>query len=92
MMVLGIQKSVIDQVLHANVLQRINDSAYYGNEYSLNEVMNNLTAAIFVADKNATTLSQSLQANRVRFSLEQNEQIRQFGKSRCTIPAAEYFG
>ncbi|MDP4490080.1 zinc-dependent metalloprotease [Pseudoalteromonas piscicida] len=70
MMVLGIQKSVIDQVLHANVLQRINDSAYYGNEYSLNEVMNNLTAAIFVADKNATTLSQSLQANRVRFSLE----------------------
>lgn len=60
-MVLGMQKSVLDQVLHANVLQRISDSAYYGNEYSLNEVMNDLTAAIFVADKNATTLSQNLQ-------------------------------
>ncbi|USD28395.1 zinc-dependent metalloprotease [Pseudoalteromonas sp. SCSIO 43201] len=60
-MVLGMQKSVLDQVLHANVLQRISDSAYYGNQYSLNEFLNDLSAAIFVDDKHATTLSRNLQ-------------------------------
>ncbi|HET6244161.1 MAG: zinc-dependent metalloprotease [Bacteroidetes bacterium] len=50
--VLQIQKNVFDHILHPTVLQRINDSELYGNEYSLSEMLNDLTDAIFKEDLN----------------------------------------
>ncbi|WP_440054496.1 zinc-dependent metalloprotease [Pseudoalteromonas sp. T1lg65] len=64
-MVLGMQKSVLDHILHANVLQRLSDTALYGNEYSLHSFMNDLTAGIFTKEKHTSTLSQNLQVEYV---------------------------
>ncbi|MEI8643833.1 zinc-dependent metalloprotease [Pseudoalteromonas sp. Hal040] len=60
-MILGMQKLVLAQLLHPAVMLRISDSAMYGNEYSLNQFMNDLTASIFVDSKKANTLSHNLQ-------------------------------
>ncbi|MEE4244627.1 MAG: zinc-dependent metalloprotease [Kangiellaceae bacterium] len=62
-MVLGAQKRTLNHLLHQNVLARITDTALYGNEYSLNEYMNDLTAAIFDADLSGdvNTYRQNLQ-------------------------------
>jgi len=61
MMVLNMQKSVLDQLLHKNVLTRISDTSLYGNNYSLNEVLTDLTAAIFVETKELSSTSQNIQ-------------------------------
>ncbi|SFD15162.1 protein of unknown function [Pseudoalteromonas denitrificans DSM 6059] len=50
-MVLNVQVSVLNQLLHANVLQRISDTSLYGNEYDLTTYMKDLTAAIFIDEK-----------------------------------------
>jgi hypothetical protein len=55
--VLAVQKSVLDHLLHPNVLQRMSDTELYGNEYPLAEMMDDLTAAIFDADKNSSVNS-----------------------------------
>lgn len=62
-MVLNMQKSVLSQLLHPNVLKRISDTSLYGNEYSLNEVLGDLTAAIFTKE---STLSHNVQVDYVR--------------------------
>ena len=61
--ILAIQKGVIDHLLHENTLERIVDSELYGNEYSLTEVMTELTNAIFKADitGNVSSVRQNLQ-------------------------------
>ncbi|MEQ3512231.1 zinc-dependent metalloprotease [Pseudoalteromonas sp. BZB3] len=64
-MVLGMQKSVLNQLLHPNVLQRLSDTALYGNEYALNDFMTDLTAGIFVKSKALSTFSQNLQVEYV---------------------------
>jgi hypothetical protein len=60
---LVIQRDVLNHLLHARVLSRITDSRTYGNEYSLTEMMSDLTKAIFVADArgNVNTFRQQLQ-------------------------------
>lgn len=57
------QSRLLDHLLHANVLKRMSDTGLYGNSYSLNEMLNDLTSAIFDADKkgNVTTVRQNLQ-------------------------------
>jgi hypothetical protein len=60
-MILGMQKTVLAQVLHPAVLLRISDTALYGNEYSLNEFMQDLTASIFVKNTDANSISHNLQ-------------------------------
>ena len=65
-MILNMQKSVLDQLLHKNVLKRISDTSLYGNEYSLSSVMNDLTNAIFVDKKTASSLSQNVQIEYVK--------------------------
>ncbi len=65
-MILGMQQSVLDHILHKAVLQRISDSALYGNEYSLNSFMNDLTASIFVDPRKASSLSHNLQVEYVK--------------------------
>lgn len=62
-MLLNAQRAIFDHVLHTAVLQRISDTALYGNEYALNDLMEDLTSAVFAADKSTdvTTYRQNLQ-------------------------------
>jgi len=60
-MILNMQKSVLNQLLHKNVLKRISDTSLYGNDYSLTAVMSDLTAAIFVDGKKASSTSHNVQ-------------------------------
>jgi hypothetical protein len=48
--VLANQKSVLDHLLNPVVLKRITDTELYGNEYTLSEMMSDLSDAIFAAD------------------------------------------
>ncbi len=52
--VLAGQKRVLDHLLHPVVLKRVVDTALYGNEYPLEEMLPDLTAAIFAADQDAS--------------------------------------
>ena len=52
--VLAGQKRVLDHLLHPVVLKRIVDTALYGNAYPLDEMLPDLTAAIFAADQGAS--------------------------------------
>jgi hypothetical protein len=64
-MILNMQKSVLNQLLHKNVLKRISDTSLYGNDYSLTAVMSDLTAAIFVDSKQASSTSHNVQVEYV---------------------------
>jgi len=64
-MILNMQKSVLNQLLHKNVLKRISDTSLYGNDYSLTAVMSDLTAAIFVDSKKASSTSHNVQVEYV---------------------------
>lgn len=57
-------RSLLDQLTHVEVQRRIVDSALYGNEMPLGEVMYSLTAAIFEGDPDAGpgTVRQNLQS------------------------------
>ncbi|WP_255938507.1 zinc-dependent metalloprotease [Kordiimonas sp. SCSIO 12610] len=59
----GIQREILDHVLHPNTLLRITDSSLYGNSYSLTEMMGDLTDAIFEDDSRTAvnTVRQELQ-------------------------------
>jgi len=48
--VLGIQQGVLAHLLHPVVMQRMTDSALYGNDYSSAEMIGDLTEAIFGGD------------------------------------------
>jgi len=62
--VLGMQKMLLDQLFHPDVLRRIISSSLYGNTYALNEVLADLTNAVFKADisGNVNFYRQNLQA------------------------------
>ena len=62
-MFLSMQKGILDQLLHQNVLKRISDTELYGNSYTLSEMMNDLTTACFSADagSNVNTMRINLQ-------------------------------
>jgi len=61
--VIGMQKNVLNQLLHQNVLKRLTDSSLYGNKYSLDEFMSDLTTAIYKNDMrgDVNTFRQNLQ-------------------------------
>ena len=61
--VIGIQKNILNHLLHQNVLKRLTDSGLYGNKYSLDEFMSDLTAAIYKEDMrgDVNTFRQNLQ-------------------------------
>lgn len=65
-MVLNLQSSVLNHLLHANVLQRISDTELYGNDYGLHHYMNDLTAAIFTDSETLKSTSQNLQIEYVQ--------------------------
>lgn len=62
-MILTMQRNVLDHLLHPQVLQRMTDTALYGNEYSLTEMLADLTTGIFQGE--LTSLSQNLQVEYV---------------------------
>ncbi len=47
---LAVQTRVLDHLLHPATLTRINDTALYGNDYSLTEMLTDLSEGIFNAD------------------------------------------
>ena len=67
-MVLTMQNGVLNHLLHENTLLRLTDSRTYGNEYSVAEMMGELTGAVFNADArgNVNTFRQNLQADYVQ--------------------------
>jgi hypothetical protein len=64
---LGIQKNVLDHLLHPVVLKRLTDTRLYGNEYSAAQALVDLTDAVFAADldRNVNTFRQNLQVEYV---------------------------
>ena len=62
-MMLNVQKNILSQLLHPNVVKRIVNSGLYGNRYDLNEMMNDLTTACFSSDagSNINTMRINLQ-------------------------------
>ena len=66
-MLLSIQRGVLAHLLHPTVMTRITDSRLYGNEYALPDMMEDLTAAIFDADRrgDVNTFRQNLQVEYV---------------------------
>ena len=62
-LILAVQKSVLDHLLHPVVLRRVSDSRQYGNQYSLGDIVEDLTNAIFSDDlpRSVNTYRQNLQ-------------------------------
>jgi hypothetical protein len=60
---LGVQKGILNHLLHINVVKRISDSEMYGNSYGLSAMMSDLTDACFSADfgTNVNTVRRNLQ-------------------------------
>lgn len=52
--VLDVQTGVLDQLLHEHTLARLIDASLYGNEYSLEQAMTDLDAAIMDGDPDRT--------------------------------------
>jgi Met-zincin/Domain of unknown function (DUF5117) len=67
-LVLNIQRDVLNHLLHPRVLQRLTDTRVYGNEYSVADMLTDLTDAVFAADisANVNTFRQNLQIEYVR--------------------------
>ena len=66
--ILSIQNRVLDHVLSPWTLYRISDTELYGNDYSVNEVINDLTKSIFTGDKDnkVSSIRRNLQTAYVR--------------------------
>ena len=64
---LSVQRGVLAHLLHPTVMTRITDSRLYGNEYALADMMEDLTSAIFDADRrgDVNTFRQNLQVEYV---------------------------
>ena len=64
---LSVQRGVLAHLLHPTVMTRITDSRLYGNAYALADMMDDLTAAIFDADRrgDVNTFRQNLQVEYV---------------------------
>lgn len=61
--IVNIQNNVLNQLLHPRVLERITDSEVYGNTYSVDEMVGDLTDAIFAGDtlRTDSSIQQNLQ-------------------------------
>ncbi len=64
----AVQKAALDHLLHPVVHKRLLDTALYGNEYSLSEMLADLTDAVFAADAKTSVNSrrQNLQQEYVQ--------------------------
>ncbi len=65
--ILTMQRDVFDHLLHPTVMQRIIDTELYGNSYRLNDMLTDLSDAIFrTSDPEPQTLTFNLQLEYVR--------------------------
>jgi hypothetical protein len=66
--ILGIQSSVLAHLLSGWTLDRMTDSSLYGNTYTVNQMLSDLTDSIFIEDANSKviTVRQNLQTLYVR--------------------------
>ncbi len=66
--ILSIQNSVLNHILNSWTLERISDTELYGNEYSVYEVIDDLTESIFIGDENnkASSIRRNIQTTYVR--------------------------
>ena len=71
-MVWAIQKDMLNQFMHRDLVERLLDSVHYGNTYSLVDFYEELTAAIFSADlkSEVNTYRQNLQLGYVQRLLD----------------------
>ncbi|MDF1740546.1 MAG: zinc-dependent metalloprotease [Verrucomicrobiales bacterium] len=83
--VLAIQKDVLAQLLHKNTLARIIDSGLYGNDYSLEEFMESLHAAVLTGDPAA-----GVNSFREALQIEYIEQLIKISglEESASVPAA----
>jgi hypothetical protein len=65
---LDTQKAILDHLLHPAVLQRLTDTRLYGNEYTVGNLLVDLTAAVFAddIDDDVNTFRQNLQLEYVQ--------------------------
>lgn len=79
-----LQNSLLDHLLSSNVQRRIIDSALYGNEVGLSEVMTSLTQAIYAGDppSGPNTLRQNLQT-------EYLDRLLRIANTNSYLPAAQ---
>lgn len=65
---LAIQADILNHLMHPSTMMRITDSGLYGNAYSVNEMMTDLTDAIFEDDSRGAvnTFRQELQVHYVK--------------------------
>lgn len=61
--ILNIQRGVLDHLLNGSVMQRLTDTKFYGNKYSLNAMLQDLSNGIFREDlgTSVNTIRQNLQ-------------------------------
>lgn len=80
----GAQQAVLAHLMHPSTLQRIVDSEEYGNTYTLDLVMTDLTDAIFKAD-----LKTDVNAQRQNLQIMYVEQLVKLidAKSKVIVPA-----
>jgi hypothetical protein len=66
--VLTMQNNVLNHLLHENTMLRLTDSRTYGNEYSVADMVSDLTGTIFNADArgNVNSYRQNLQVDYVK--------------------------
>ncbi len=90
-MVLKAQGAVLTHILHPNVVKRITDTSLYGNTYTLEKVMADLTSAIFDADMKGSVNSfrRNLQVHYVDrliglAGLEKDSKVDSFTKAVAT--------
>ena len=71
-LILSMQTRVLNHLLNAKTLYRLSDTGLYGNTYSVDEMIGDLTKAIFSGDpKNqVSTIRRNLQVNYVRRLIE----------------------
>ncbi|MEM0954253.1 MAG: zinc-dependent metalloprotease [Pseudomonadota bacterium] len=61
---LAMQRMVLEQLLHPVTLARVNDSVLYGNTYTLDKLLADLTVAVFEEDQNSSVNSVRQQLQR----------------------------
>ena len=61
--ILNVQKTILNHLLHLNVLKRISDTGLYGNTYSLSDMIRDLTNSCFAVDasSNVSSMRRNLQ-------------------------------
>ncbi len=78
-----VQRVLLDHLTHPDVQQRILDSALYGNEYGLRDMMTDLTLAIFTGDE------KGLSAVRLNLQSDYVDRLIRLANGGSNLPTAQ---